>query len=160
MLEKIKALEAEARKLEPDAAKRAEDRSKVLDYTEDFLNRIYELKAYNVTETKGEGVYDSPISETPDNIDHLIDIVREQIDTPGLNPASGGHLGYIPGGGLYYSALGDYMADVMNRYSGVYFASPGAVRLENMLIDWGCQYDWIYRTVCRQPHKREVVSPI
>jgi aromatic-L-amino-acid decarboxylase len=136
MLEKIKTLEAEARKLEPDATARAEHRNKVLDYTEDFLNRIHELKAYNVTETKGAGIYDSPISETPTSIDTLIDLVEKQVDFPGLNPASGGHLGYIPGGGIYYSALGDYMADVTNRYAGVYFASPGAVRMENMLIDW------------------------
>jgi glutamate/tyrosine decarboxylase-like PLP-dependent enzyme len=53
-----------------------------------------------------------------------------------LNPASGGHLGYIPGGGIYYSALGDYLAAIFNRYSGIYFAGPGAVRMEHMLIDW------------------------
>ena len=58
------------------------------------------------------------------------------MDTPGLNPASGGHLGYIPGGGIYTSALGDYLADVFNRYAGVFYASPGAVRMENMLIRW------------------------
>jgi len=54
----------------------------------------------------------------------------------GLNPASGGHLGYIPGGGLYLSALGDYLADVTNKYAGVHYASPGAVQMENMLIEW------------------------
>lgn len=53
-----------------------------------------------------------------------------------MNPASGGHLGYIPGGGIYYSALGDFLADITNRYAGVFFASPGAVRMENMLIAW------------------------
>jgi len=45
-------------------------------------------------------------------------------------------LGYIPGGGLYASSLGDFLADVTNRYAGVFFASPGAVRMENMLLDW------------------------
>ena len=55
---------------------------------------------------------------------------------PGLNPASGGHLAYIPGGGIYYSALGDYLADVFNRYAGVFYAGPGAVRMENMLLRW------------------------
>ncbi len=63
-------------------------------------------------------------------------MVKENIDTPGLNPASGGHFGYIPGGGIYYSALGDYLADVFNRYAGIFFAAPGAVRMENMLIRW------------------------
>jgi aromatic-L-amino-acid/L-tryptophan decarboxylase len=53
-----------------------------------------------------------------------------------LNPASGGHLGYIPGGGIYYSSLGDYIAAITNHYSGVFFAGPGAVRMENMLLRW------------------------
>ena len=54
----------------------------------------------------------------------------------GLNPASAGHLAYIPGGGVYYSSLGDYLAAITNRYAGVFYASPGAVRMTNMLIDW------------------------
>ena len=65
-----------------------------------------------------------------------MELLAANVDTPGLNPASGGHLGYIPGGGIYYSALGDYLADVFNRYAGIFYASPGAVRMENMLIRW------------------------
>ena len=33
------------------------------------------------------------------------------MDTPGLNPAGAGHLGYIPGSGLFHAALGDFLAD-------------------------------------------------
>ena len=54
------------------------------------------------------------------------------------NPASGGHLGYVPGGGIYISSLADYMVDVTNRFAGIFFANPGAVRMENMLIRWMC----------------------
>jgi glutamate/tyrosine decarboxylase-like PLP-dependent enzyme len=32
--------------------------------------------------------------------------------------------------------LGDYLAAVSNRYAGHYFASPGAVQVENMLLQW------------------------
>jgi aromatic-L-amino-acid decarboxylase len=59
------------------------------------------------------------------------DVVR-----PGGNPASGGHLAYIPGGGLYHSALGDFLAAVSNKYASVFFAGPGAVRMENLLLRW------------------------
>jgi len=45
-------------------------------------------------------------------------------------------LGYIPGGGIYTSAIADYIADVTNEYSGMHFASPGAVAMENELLDW------------------------
>jgi glutamate/tyrosine decarboxylase-like PLP-dependent enzyme len=55
---------------------------------------------------------------------------------PGGNTASGGHLAYIPGGGIYHAALGDYLAAVSNKYAGVFFAGPGAVRMENLLVRW------------------------
>ena len=55
---------------------------------------------------------------------------------PGGNPASAGHLAYIPGGGIYHSALGDYLAAVSNKYAGIFFTGPGPVRMENLLLRW------------------------
>ena len=55
---------------------------------------------------------------------------------PGAHPASGGHLAYIPGGGIYHSALGDFLAAVSNKYAGLFFTGPGPVRMENLLIRW------------------------
>jgi glutamate/tyrosine decarboxylase-like PLP-dependent enzyme len=66
----------------------------------------------------------------------LLAILDSEVNTPGINPASPGSFGYIPGGGLYASALGDFLADVTNRYSGVFYAAPGAVRLEMQLVNW------------------------
>ena len=40
-------------------------------------------------------------------------------------------MGYIPGGGLFHSALGDMLAAASNKYSGFAPAAPGAVRIEN-----------------------------
>jgi glutamate/tyrosine decarboxylase-like PLP-dependent enzyme len=111
-------------------------RKEIVEYSENFLDNVESLKTYVSTDTKGMGLLDSPISENGIGIHAAIDLIRENVDAPGLNPASGGHLGYIPGGGIYYSALGDYLADVFNRYAGVFYASPGAVRMENMLIRW------------------------
>ncbi len=136
MREKILQLEKAARALEPTAVERGSVREKVIEYSEDFLNNIATIKPYNLSEDMGIGLLESPIAETGIDIDAAIDLIRENVDTPGLNPASGGHLGYIPGGGIYYSALGDYLADIFNRYAGIFYASPGAVRMENMLIRW------------------------
>ena len=136
MREKLRELETTSRLLEPTAAKRSDVRSKIIDYSENFLNNIESINAFNISHDKGIGLLASPISEIGIGIDEAISLIRENVDTPGLNPASGGHLGYIPGGGIYYSALGDYLADVFNRYAGIFFASPGAVRMENMLIRW------------------------
>ncbi len=136
MIEQIKRLERIARQLEPDTERRHEHRKSIIQYTEDFLDRVYELPAYILTDDKGTALYDSPITEGPSDIEPLINIIKTNVDRPGINPASGGHLGYIPGGGIYDAALGDYLAAITNRYSGVFFASPGAVRMENMLIRW------------------------
>lgn len=131
-------MEAEARDLEPTRVAREAAQREVLGYADDFLDRIESIKAYENYAGKGEGLLDSPISEVGIAVNEAIDLIRTNVDTPGLNPASGGHLAYIPGGGIYYAALGDYLADVFNRYAGVFYASPGAVRMENMLIRWMC----------------------
>ncbi len=127
-----------SRALEPSASERETSNSAILSYASSFLEQIQDLKTYNFTESKGSRLLDSPISEEGIEIDRAIELIRKNVDTPGLNPASGGHLAYIPGGGIYYSALGDYLAAVFNRYAGVFYASPGAVRMENMLIRWMC----------------------
>jgi|ERR1035437_8088169 glutamate/tyrosine decarboxylase-like PLP-dependent enzyme len=134
--DQILDLEDQAKPLEPTSDQRSAAREPVIEYTEAFLNDIDNINAYNISETKGIGLLESPITESGIGIDEAIALVRDNVDTPGLNPASGGHLGYIPGGGIYMSSLGDYLADVFNRYSGVFYASPGAVRMENMLIRW------------------------
>ena len=58
------------------------------------------------------------------------------VEGSGINLGSAGHLGFIPPSSLYPAALGDYLATVINRYAGVYFAAPGAVQLENMVLRW------------------------
>lgn len=129
-------LEEKARALDPSPGQRNIVREQVVSYSENFLNSIENTNAFVAANDKGIGLLSSPISEKGIEIGEAIALLRENVDTPGLNPASGGHLGYIPGGGIYYSALGDYLADIFNRYAGVFYASPGAVRMENMLISW------------------------
>lgn len=136
VIEKIEELERIARSLEPTLEERKHSRDVVGTYTDDFIESIYDSPAYLETEDKGIGLLDSPITEDGIPIEEAVDLVKQQVDRPGLNPASHGHLGYIPGGGIYNSSLGDYLADVANRYAGVFYASPGAVRMENMLIRW------------------------
>lgn len=134
--QKILGLEKESRKLEPTSDERRAAQQTVVEYSEAFLNNIETIKAYQVTEDKGAGLLSSPIGETGIGVEEAISLIRSHVDEPGLNPASGGHLAYIPGGGIYYSALADYLADVFNKYAGVFYAGPGAVRMENMLIRW------------------------
>ena len=137
-IDHIKKLELLSKKLEPGSELRKEWRDAVSEYAEDFLENRENIPADVITEDKGRALLKAPIGE-PKSMDVLLDLLRQNVDRPGLNPASGGHLGYIPGGGIYPSALGDYLADIFNRYAGMFFGSPGAVRMENQLIKWLCQ---------------------
>lgn len=62
--------------------------------------------------------------------------MSENVDNLGVNSPSAGNMAYIPGGPLYHSAIGDYLAAVTNRYAGHFYGSPGSVRMENMLLGW------------------------
>lgn len=136
MVTRLRELEGVARILEPNAEQRAAYLAQVRDHTEQFLSQLDHAKAFVSAEDDSRPLLEFTPRENGIGMDLALDLVRRHVDTPGLNPASGGHLGYIPGGGLYLSALGDYLADVTNRYSGVFFAGPGAVRMENMMVRW------------------------
>jgi aromatic-L-amino-acid decarboxylase len=56
----------------------------------------------------------------------------------GFDPANPGFVGYIPGGGLYAAALGDFIACVVNRYTGVSAPAPALVQLESSVLRWLC----------------------
>lgn len=64
MREKLLELETAARILEPLAPERAAVRDQVISYSEDFLDRIDDVNAFNTSTDKGAGLLNSPISET------------------------------------------------------------------------------------------------
>ena len=138
MLETIRELERVARQLDPGAEQRQALLSAVGDYAESFLAALPEAKTY--TQDSGQnGFTDYPLQDSPADIAEVLQFFRREVDTTGILPASGGQLGYIPGGGLYPSALGDFLADISNRYAGVSFAGPGAARMEGSLVAWMCR---------------------
>jgi aromatic-L-amino-acid/L-tryptophan decarboxylase len=49
-----------------------------------------------------------------------------------------GYLAYIPGGGLFTAALGEFIAHGVNRYVGLWQPSPAAVQIEENVIRWLC----------------------
>ncbi len=136
LVSRIREAEAVSRRLEPGAATRAAVRDRVVAYGETFLASLPDRKCYEIDKTAAREIRRWPIEEGPADVDRVLDVWARCVDEPGINPASAGHVGYIPGGGQYYAALGDYLAAVTNRYVGVRFAGPGAVEMENSLLDW------------------------
>jgi aromatic-L-amino-acid decarboxylase len=136
MRERILQLERAARPLDPGSTRRRQLRNAAVASTERFLRKIETTGGYEATEDAGIRLLDTPISEHGISIREAIDLLEHDVVRPGGQPASAGYLAYIPGGGLYHSALGDFIAAATNKYAGVFFAGPGAVRMENMLIRW------------------------
>jgi len=58
---------------------------------------------------------------------------------PSFNPASGGYLAYIPGGGIPHSAIADLIAGIINKYVTVWSVAPGLANLEADVIAWFCE---------------------
>ena len=136
LIDKIKELEAISRTLETGPDAREDIIDALREYSSEFLDDIETRNAFFEREDGGRALLDAPISDDPIDFNAILDLIRRNVADNGLNPASPGHVGYIPGGGIYPAAVGDYLAAMMNSYAGVYFASPGAVRIENMLIKW------------------------
>jgi aromatic-L-amino-acid/L-tryptophan decarboxylase len=65
-------------------------------------------------------------------LDQLFDVYIPR----SFNSAAPGYLAYIPGGGVYPAALADFIADTVNRYTGVWQAAPALVQLEANALDW------------------------
>lgn len=80
-----------------------------------------------------------PLPEGPADPESLLDLVFEQAVNGSLNTTSAGFLGYIPGGGLFHTAVADLVADTLNRYVGIAVAAPALVQLEANVIRWFCE---------------------
>ena len=129
MVEEIKELEKIAKQLEPDEEIRIDWLQQVDRYAQHFLTHVNKLPAWVESTNKSKELLHVKITENPTVLADLLHLIGEYVDKPGLNPASGGHLAYIPGGGIYPAALGDYLADITNRYAGLFYPSMHMLRL-------------------------------
>jgi len=135
LIKKITELEKISTELEPSTAKRNSYNEELNEFLTDFINTTEQNKAFYSSENEPD-VKKMSINSSKKTFKELLNIYSSEVVKKGLNPASGGHLGYIPGGGVYTAALGDTLASVTNEYAGMYFGSPGAVTMENELLNW------------------------
>ncbi len=129
-------LESAAAALEPSECQRAEMFAHVERWAAQFLHNTHSGKAYVVSEDKGSAIRAKAVREHGYSLHEVFALVEQALDNKGLNPASAGHLAYVPGGGIVTSAFADFIAAVSNRYAGVFYAGPGAVRVENRMVRW------------------------
>ena len=134
--EVIKQLQHASRALDLKANVRADLFDQIGQYAAQYLDSVGTAPAYSAPTEQSAFIKDAAITDQGADIEQVLDLLSENVDSVGINTTSGRFLGFIPGGGLVYSALGDYLAAIANRYAGVYHASPGAVTIENSLLRW------------------------
>ena len=135
MLNKIKQLEQLSAGLDPSAIQRTEMTTLAIDYAESFLGKLPDMNTFEPDKGRNK-LLEQAFGEQAEDMPGLLEMLDTAVIHEGINAASGGHMGYIPGGGIYPSSLGDFLADVTNRYSGVSFASPGGAKMEQQLVKW------------------------
>lgn len=130
---RILSLQQQSQSLEPTKAERNKLLEEIQLYSNEFLTNLPNEKAYT------PGTPDKSAFRVGQNtrpLNEILEIFAREVAAHGVKPASGGHMGYIPGGGIYASALADYLVDITNEYAGISFASPGAVAMEHELLAW------------------------
>lgn len=133
LLEQIENCENQSAILEPNIEVRKDWFQQVQAFSNQYIDELKEAKAFVKTDEKPVYQFDPTKSYS---LEETIAELKHNFNDFGLRASSGGHVGYIPGGGIFPAGLGDLIAAITNEYAGMYFGSPGAVTLENQLIDW------------------------
>lgn len=133
IIKKLQQLEKQSAQLEPNSVERKAYVELMESYTANFIDQIDELNTFSNSKADAEKL---KIDGKKKSFEKLLNLYTKEVINHGLVPSSGGHIGYIPGGGIYLSAVADFLADISNEYAGMYFGSPGAVTIENELINW------------------------
>lgn len=81
-----------------------------------------------------------PPPEKGTDFESLLDFLMNKVIPVSINTPHPAYMGYIPGGGLYPSAIADFLGAATNRFTGAWFAAPAAARLEANVLEWFSQW--------------------
>ncbi len=88
--------------------------------------------AAQIAEEVGSGIPEEPL---PGGVEEAADRIRRAAEAA-LVPSGAGYFAFVPGTGLFASALADLVAGAMNRFTGVTTAAPAFNRLEADVIEF------------------------
>lgn len=128
---KLTELNKASKQLDIQEPERLKMMNSITDYSNQFIAGLNTVKAF--TEKDATAL---EITNQKRSLAELLDLYQKEVAETGINAASGKHLGYIPGGGIFTAALADFIAAVTNPYASVYYASPGAATIENEVVNW------------------------
>src|SRR5437868_12395619 len=106
MLEQIEQLRRLSQSLEPTAGQREEWTKTITSHAEVLLQSLAHASAFHRSPDEGKGIFGSPITEEPQNVEELLNLLGQHVETPGIKLGSPGYLAFIPMSTLYPAALG------------------------------------------------------
>jgi aromatic-L-amino-acid/L-tryptophan decarboxylase len=124
--------------LDPTPEQMREMGRAALDYLVEFTSSQDEQAALDV-----EGAIDAARSvralppEDGGSFDRLMDQV-DLIAAKAYNTTGPGYLPFIPGGGLFAAALGDFLATGINRFVNLWGQGPVGAQIEYNVVRWLC----------------------
>ena len=77
-----------------------------------------------------------PLPEHPEPFPQILELLFDKLIPKRFNTAGPGYLAYIPGGGIFHSAVADLIADAVNPYVGVWLAAPALAQVEATVVRW------------------------
>jgi aromatic-L-amino-acid decarboxylase len=80
-----------------------------------------------------------PLPQRGESYEALLDFLFNDAIPRSFTAAGPGYVAYVPGGGLFHSAVADLIANAVNRYVGVCAAAPALVQLEANVVRWFCE---------------------
>ena len=109
--------------------------------TDRIVDHVASLPAQPAADTDGaealaRELIERDPPETGAPAEELLDLLFTRAIPKSFNTASPGYLAYIPGGGLFPSAVADFVASATNRYVGVFAAAPALAQLETNVVRW------------------------
>jgi aromatic-L-amino-acid decarboxylase len=106
-----------------------------------YLSNMSNEPASNITNVSSHlaALVSNPISEEGTELEKILSLIDRDVVRAAVNTAGGTYQAYIPGGGIFASAVAEFIAASTNRYVGVWGVAPATVELETSVIRWLCK---------------------
>jgi aromatic-L-amino-acid decarboxylase len=139
----VKAKRRKAKTAYPLEPSRAEMRALVDGALRRIIEHVSSLPEQKAADVEGAVALARSVRERmPErgvSYEKLLGLVFNRLAPKSFNTAGPGYLAYIPGGGLFESAVADLIGDTVNRYVGVWMAAPGLSQIEANVVQWLCE---------------------
>lgn len=123
--------------LEPDPDEMREMVAAAMDRIVPHIEALQHAPAW--AEEGGEelsAAFKTRFGDKPTPLPDLLDPIFDEAVKISYNTASPGYFAFVPGGGLFASAVADLIADAINRYVTLWFQAPGLVQIEADVVRW------------------------